>query len=74
VGSFTDSAGHVHGFAGTGNPFKIFNANGSSQTPAFGVQGTIINGVNNSGDIVGFFSDGTKVHGFVDYAQPVGTE
>jgi hypothetical protein len=30
--------------------------------------GTIINGVNDEGDIVGFYSDGTKVHGFACYA------
>jgi len=30
--------------------------------------GTFINGVNDRGDFVGFFSDGTKVNGFVNYA------
>jgi len=30
--------------------------------------GTFINGVNDRGDIVGFFSDGTKVNGFVNFA------
>jgi hypothetical protein len=42
-----------------------FDATGSSQTPAFGVMGTFIN---DRGDIVGFFSDGTKVNGFVNFA------
>ena len=43
------------------------DAPGSSQTAAFGVMGTFINGVNDRGDIVGPFSDGTKVNGFVDF-------
>jgi hypothetical protein len=30
--------------------------------------GTLINGVNDRGDIVGFFSDGTHVNGFVNFA------
>ena len=67
VGSFTDSNGNVHGFIFAGGRFFQFDAPGSSQTPAFGVMGTFINGVNDRGDIVGFFSDGTKVNGFVDF-------
>ena len=31
--------------------------------------GTTINGVNDQGDFVGFFSDGTKVNGFVNFAH-----
>jgi len=68
VGSFTDSNGNVHGFIFTRGRFFQFDAPGSSQTPAFGVMGTFINGVNDLGDIVGFFSDGTKVNGFVNFA------
>jgi hypothetical protein len=30
--------------------------------------GTFINGVNDEGDIIGFYSDGNRVHGFVRYA------
>ena len=72
VGSFTDGAGNVHGFVFTGNGrFTQFDAQGSSQTAAFGVQGTFINGVNDHGDIVGFFSDGTKVDSFVNLAGQV---
>jgi len=65
VGAFTDTAGAVHGFIFRRGRFTQFDATGSSQTAAFGVSGTFINGVNEQGDIVGFFSDGTKVHGFV---------
>jgi hypothetical protein len=66
VGSFTDSNGDVHGFLSASGRSYEFDAPGSSQTSAFGVMGTFINGVNDEGDIVGFFSDGTKVNGFVD--------
>ena len=65
VGSFTDANGNVHGFIFDRGLFIQFDAPGSSQTAAFGVMGTLINGINESGDIVGFFSDGTKVNGFV---------
>lgn len=68
VGSFTDGNGGVHGFIYENGKFSQFDATGSSQTAAFGVMGTLINGVNDEGDIVGFFSDGTKVNGFVHYA------
>ncbi|MGI8569200.1 MAG: hypothetical protein ACR2KT_09135 [Methylocella sp.] len=67
VGSYVDSKGATHGFLFDGVDFDNFDAPGSSQTPAFGVAGTIINGVNDKGDIVGFFSDGTKVNGFVQF-------
>jgi hypothetical protein len=69
VGTYTDSVNAVHGFiynAGSRTAVK-FAAPGESQKPAFGVQGTIINGINDNGDIVGFFSDGTRVNGFVDF-------
>lgn len=68
VGSFTDANGDVHGFIFNGGLFIQYDAPGSSQTSAFGVMGTFINGINDEGDIVGFFSDGTKVNGFVDFA------
>jgi hypothetical protein len=68
VGSFTDSNGNIHGFIFAHRRFFQFDAAGSSQTAAFGVMGTFINGVNDRGDIVGFFSDGTKVNGFVNFA------
>jgi probable HAF family extracellular repeat protein len=64
VGSFTDGAGAVHGFIWSEGRFSQFDAPGSSQAAAFGVSGTLINGINDRGDVVGFYSDGTKVHGF----------
>ncbi|MFZ3328610.1 MAG: hypothetical protein WA231_23195 [Methylocella sp.] len=74
VGSFVDSKGATHGFLLDGKAFAQFDAPGSSQTPAFGVAGTIINGVNDKSDIVGFFSDGTNVNGFVRFVTPVGPQ
>jgi len=70
VGSYVGPAGKTHGFLFDGSDFDRFDAPGSSQTPAFAVSGTIINGVNDEGDIVGFFSDGTKVNGFVRFVKP----
>jgi hypothetical protein len=69
VGSYVGSNGATHGFIYDGTTFVKFDAPGSSQTPAFGVAGTIINGVNDKGDIVGFFSDGTNVNGFVQFTE-----
>lgn len=68
VGSFTDSSGKVHGFIFADGRFFQFDAPGSSQTAVFGVMGTTINGINDRGDIVGFYSDGSKVNGFVNFA------
>jgi probable HAF family extracellular repeat protein len=68
VGSFTANDGTVHGFVFDGADWHNYDAAGSSQAPAFGVMGTFINGVNNAGVIVGFFSDGQNVNGFVDFA------
>jgi hypothetical protein len=74
VGSYVDSTGATHGFTFDGTTFLKFDATGSSQKAAFGVAGTIINGVNDKGDIVGFFSDGTHVNGFVQFNAPVGPQ
>jgi probable HAF family extracellular repeat protein len=68
VGSFTANNGSVHGFVFDGKDWHRYNAAGSSQQAAFGVMGTFINGINNAGAIVGFFSDGQNVNGFVDFA------
>jgi hypothetical protein len=69
VGQFTDATGGLHGFIDHGGKFTQFDAPGSSQVAEFGVQGTLINGIDDLGDIVGFFSDGkSKVNGFVEYA------
>lgn len=74
VGSYVSPTGQTHGFLFDGKNFTKFDAPGWSQNAAFGVAGTFINGINNRGDIVGFFSDGTKVHGFVNYAVATGVQ
>jgi probable HAF family extracellular repeat protein len=74
VGSFTDKGGNVHGFIYANGQFFQYDAPGSSQTVAFGVQGTFINGVNDEGDFLGFFSDGTKVNGFVYFSPALDYE
>jgi hypothetical protein len=41
----------------------------ASATRAFGVTGTTVNGLDERGDLVGFYSDGTRVHGFLATPQ-----
>jgi hypothetical protein len=74
VGAFTDAVANVHGFYSHGFTFHSFDAPGSKQITALGVKGTVVNGVNNWGALVGYFSDGSKVHGFVNYLLPNGPE
>jgi hypothetical protein len=77
VGTYTATNGTVHGFVFDGNDWHNYDAAGSSQQAAMGnVKGTTINGINNNaginnngiGTVVGFFSDGVHVNGFVDFA------
>jgi probable HAF family extracellular repeat protein len=68
VGQFADTNGYLHGFIYHEGKYEQFDAPGSSQVAEFGVQGTLINGINDFGDIVGFYSDGkSKVNSFVEY-------
>jgi hypothetical protein len=67
VGSYIVKNGDVHGFVFDGADWHNYDAAGFSQTAAFDVKGTVINGINNDGNIVGFFSDGTNVNGFLDF-------
>jgi hypothetical protein len=43
----------------------------ASSTAAFGVTGTTVNGINDLGDLVGFYSDGTNVNGFLATPTPL---
>ncbi len=69
VGYYVDAAGLTHGLVFnvlTGSWSTVDDPNASSSTtPAFGVTGTTINGINDLGQLVGFYSDGTHVNGFV---------
>jgi len=70
VGQFADADGNLHGFVYRNGRFRQFDAPGSSQVVELNVQGTLINGIDDLGDIVGFYSDGkSAVHGFVEYAE-----
>jgi hypothetical protein len=70
VGFFTANDNTVHGFVFDGTDWHQYDAVGSVQTPpAFNVIGTTINGINNAGAVVGFFTDvNGVVNGFVDFA------
>jgi len=72
VGSFVDGGGNTDGLLFSFGPdsFATIDDPLSSSTPAFGVAGTTINGINNAGDLVGFYSDGTNVNGFLATPTP----
>ena len=72
VGSFVDGAGVTNGlvFNSLSSTWQTVNDPFSSATPAFDVTGTTINGINNAGQLVGFYSDGTNVDGFAATPAP----
>jgi hypothetical protein len=72
VGSFVDMNGETQGLlynilTGT---FQTISDPNASATPAFNVTGTTVNGINDKGDLVGFYSNGTQVIGFVAIPTP----
>ena len=72
VGSFDDGAGVTRGlvFNSFFDVFTTIDDPNASATPAFDVNGTLINGINDNGTLVGFYSDGTNINGFVATATP----
>jgi hypothetical protein len=72
VGSYVDMAGNTDGllFNYLTDSFQTLDDPLQSTTTAFGVNGTTINGINNAGDVVGFYSDGTHVNGFLATPTP----
>jgi hypothetical protein len=72
VGSFLGGTGETEGllFNYLTDSFQTINDPLASATPAFLVTGTTINGINNAGDLVGFYSDGTHVDGFLATPTP----
>src|ERR1035437_1822380 len=72
VGSYVDGAGVTQGFIfnSIANTWQTISDPGASATPAFGVTGTTVNGINDAGDLVGFYSDGTNVNGFLALVTP----
>ncbi|MBV8552155.1 MAG: PEP-CTERM sorting domain-containing protein [Acidobacteriaceae bacterium] len=74
VGSFVNGSGLTNGliYNWVTNMWQtVTDPNqSSSTTPAFGVTGTTINGINDLGQLVGFYSDGTHVNGTVATPTP----
>jgi hypothetical protein len=72
VGSFVDANGMTNGlvFNSLSSTWQTVNDPLSSPNPAFDVTGTTINGINNAGQLVGFYSDGTNVNGFLATPTP----
>jgi hypothetical protein len=71
VGSYVDSSGETQGFTydWTQNLYQTVSDPNASATPAFDVTGTTVNGINDWGQLVGFYSDISNVNGFL--ANPV---
>lgn len=73
VGSYIDAGGLTNGFVYNilGNSWLSVDDPSASATAAFGVNGTTIAGINDSGSVVGSYSDGTNVNGFLATATAV---
>jgi hypothetical protein len=71
VGSFLNASGETEGllFSLLSSSYQTISDPFSSATAAFMVTGTTVNGINDNGQLVGFYSDGTNVNGFL--ADPV---
>ncbi len=72
VGSFVDTHNLTNGFTYNflTNTWTTVDDPNASASPAFDVTGTTINGVNDLGQLVGFYSDGTNVNGFLATPAP----
>jgi hypothetical protein len=72
VGSFVDGNGETQGllFSLLNNTYQTISDPFSSANPAFDVTGTTVNGINDNGQLVGFYSDGTNVNGFLATPTP----
>lgn len=71
VGSFVNASG-TNGLVYNlvTNTWTTVNDPNASFTAAFNVNGTTINGINDAGDLVGFYSDGTHVNGMLATPTP----
>jgi len=72
VGSYVDASGVTQGlvFNYLTNTWQTISDPNSSSTAAFGVTGTTVNGINDLGQVVGFYSDGANVDGFMATPTP----
>jgi len=72
VGSYVDASGETQGllFNYSSNSWQtISDPLASAITNGFGVNGTTVNGINDAGQLVGFYGDGTNVNGFLANPQ-----
>ncbi len=75
VGSYVDAAGNTHGFVydSLTNTWTTVDDPNADGTTSFGVEGTIVNGINDKGQLVGFYANTLAapdaVNGFL--ANPV---
>jgi uncharacterized protein (TIGR03118 family) len=67
VGSYVDANGETQGFIYyvASKTWQEISAPKASATAAFGATGTLVNGINDFGSLVGFYSDGANVNGFL---------
>jgi hypothetical protein len=67
VGSFVDGTGKTDGvlYNSLTKSWLRINDPNDSANAAFNVTGTTINGINDNGQLVGFYSDGANVNGFL---------
>lgn len=72
VGSYVDAGGVTEGFVFNfvTNTWQTVDDPNASSNSAFDVTGTTINGINDLGQLVGFYSDGTNVDGFLATPTP----
>ena len=72
VGSYVDAAGVTNGLVYNSilNSWQTVDDPNQSPNVAFNVTGTTINGINDAGKLVGFYSDGTNVNGFLAAPTP----
>ena len=71
VGYYQDSTGSQHGFLYNTNTGKYTFLDDPNAAFSNGIEITQITGINNSGEITGFYSDGNGVlHGFVAQSVP----
>ncbi len=72
VGDYVDASGLTNGLVYNvlnGSWYTVNDPNASA-TAAFGVNGTTINGINDLGQLVGFYSDGANVNGMLASPTP----
>jgi PEP-CTERM motif len=72
VGDYVDASGLTNGLVYNvlNGSWQTVNNPNASPTTAFGVNGTTINGINDLGQLVGFYSDGTHVNGMLATPTP----